>query len=156
MSHDQSHEPTFGPRESVLGHPMPGPTEEMIAKETRLEHELAGVRKHLADIRAKCHHHFVPSLKATGFTQSLVPDVCDLGMGRLATFTCTKCGEDEQFSVSETGRCPCCGTKLGYKWIPDSEQKKYFGNQEFDGFYAPALISCPSCDFKGAQMLYDR
>lgn len=154
-----SHEPTFGPRESAVEHPMPDMTENYIAEEARLKHELSVVRKHLADIRARCCHHFVPtgSPEEMGFKETLVPGVWNLVEKSAALFTCTECGKNEQISAGEGGwQCPCCGTKTNYKWISDADRNKYFGDQEFDWYDSPALISCSNCDFKGAQMLFDR
>jgi hypothetical protein len=151
MSQNPTHEPTFGPRESAIDHPMPGPTEELIAEQGR-------VQKHLAEIRAKCRHHFVPSgtLEEMGFKETLVHGVWNLQHHCLATFICTECAKGQEVTANATGQCPCCGTKLNYQWISGAEQKKYFGDQEFDWYDSPAFISCPNCDFKGAKMLFDR
>lgn len=149
-----THQPTtFGTRESAVNHPMPGPTEELIEEGER-------VKKHLVEIRAKCHHHFVPTgtPQEMGFVETLVPGVWDLTCrsNHSATFMCSECATPTEIQAGEGGQCPCCGARLGYTWMQPTELGQYFNDTEFDFYDSPAIFECPSCDFKGVSMLYNR
>lgn len=154
MTHDQVHEPTFGPRGSEIDHPMPDMTENYIAEEDRLEHELTGIQKHLADIRAKCHHHFVPSksLEEMGLESTLVHEVYYLPIKGSTTFICTQCAASMDVALDENGRCPHCGAKLEFGTISYDDQKRCLGDQITGEHISLLALRCSSCNFLGIKI----